>query len=228
LATTRALQCWLRLTLAVAFGISLGCPAHAEVAATRWRALLEHDGVAVVVNQRALPRAWLVSQVDSVSARDALRMIRGEASDFEPERSALLEVPEEELPIVGAGTWSSNSVKVRASTDGRIVIDTDSRAPSFLVVSESYFPGWQALVDGKDTKVFQTDYILLGVPVPAGSHHVEMHYAASGAKHGAIVSLVTLVALLGLAVYSLRRKRASISPRARAAEAASQSSPVPT
>jgi len=182
--------------------------------------------VAVVVNQRALPRAWLVSELQSVSAGEALRLIRGEAGDFEPRRVALLEVPEEELPNVGAGTWPSNSALVRATSDGRMVIDTSARAPSFLVVSESYFPGWQALVDGKAAKVYQTDYILLGVPVPAGSHHVEMHYSAPGAKYGALVSLVTLCAMLSLAGYSLKRRRQSISPEARPAEASSQSSPA--
>jgi hypothetical protein len=181
--------------------------ARAQNAETRWAPLLEHDGVAVVVNRRALPRAWLVSEVLSVSAADALRMIRGEAEELDPARSALLEVPERELPVVGAAAFPTDSAAVKRSADGEIAIDTNARASSFLVVSESYFPGWRALVDGSPAKVYQTDYILMGVAVPAGTHHVELRYTAPGATFGAMMSLATIGGMLGLAVYARRRQR---------------------
>lgn len=181
--------------------------AHAQNAAKRWAPLIENDGVAAVVNRRALPRAWLVSEVLSVSASDALRMIRGEADELDPTRSALLEVPERELPVVGAAASSTDAAAVRRSADGEVVVDTSARAASFLVVSESYFPGWRALIDGSPAKVYQTDYILMGVAVPAGTHHVELRYTAPGASFGAMISLATIGGMLGLAVYAWRRQR---------------------
>jgi hypothetical protein len=59
---------------------------------------------------------------------------------------------------------------------GRMEVQTSSGQDAFLVYSENYSPGWSAVVDGQPTAVYRTDGTLLGVPVPAGEHHVELTY----------------------------------------------------
>jgi hypothetical protein len=82
----------------------------------------------------------------------------------------------------------------------RIVVETDARTPSVLVVSEIFYPGWEARVDGRVARISLADYLLRSVAVPAGRHRVEMRYAAPAARHGAIISALALAVLCALAV----------------------------
>ena len=64
----------------------------------------EFDGVVVLRNLRALPRAWLVSEVESVDGEEALRRVRGYGGcAFDLLRTALLEVTPHELPALPGG-----------------------------------------------------------------------------------------------------------------------------
>ncbi|MCA1630739.1 MAG: YfhO family protein [Acidobacteria bacterium] len=185
----------------------------ATLDAARWRAEYD-DGVAVVWrNARALPRAWLVREVESVDGEEALRRIRGEGGkDFDPRRTALLEVKQEELPRLTAaatrgGEAAAGGARVAEYEPSRLVVETDATAPSVLVVSEIFYPGWEATVDGAGARVDLADYLLRAVAVPAGRHRVEMRYRAPAARNGAIVSALTVVLLIGLSIWSRRGSR---------------------
>jgi hypothetical protein len=181
--------------------------------AARWRAEYD-DGVATVWrNLRSLPRAWLVSEVEAVDGEEALRRVRGEgAREFDPRRTALLEVRPGELPPVPAdaaarGGASAGTARVAEYEANRIVVETDAGAPSVLVVSEIFYPGWGATVDGARARIDLADYLLRAVAVPAGRHRVEMRYGAPAARDGAIISALTVALLAGLSIRSRRASR---------------------
>ena len=185
----------------------------AALDASRWRAEYD-DGVAVVWrNLRALPRAWLVREVEAVDGEEALRRIRGEgAREFDPRRTALLEVAAEELPrltrdAMGGETAAAGTARIAAYEPNRIVVETDADAPSVLVLSEIFYPGWEATVDGARARIDLADYLLRAVAVPAGRHRVEMRYRAPAARNGAFVSALTVALLAGLSAWSRRASR---------------------
>jgi hypothetical protein len=179
--------------------------------AARWRVEYD-DGVAVVWrNTRAVSRAWLVSEAEAVDGEEALRRIRGEgAGEFDPRRTALLEVGAEELPRLPARTAqgaATGTARVAEYEPNRIVVETDATAASVLVVSEIFYPGWEATVDGGRARIDLADYLLRAVAVPAGRHRVEMRYRAPAARNGAIISALAVALLAGLSVWSRRRSR---------------------
>ena len=75
-----------------------------------------------------------------------------------------------------AGYDSSGKVDIIELEDTEMIVRTRSNSESFLVTSDIFFPGWQALIDGKLTPLKQVDYILRGVALPAGSHEVRFQY----------------------------------------------------
>jgi uncharacterized membrane protein YfhO len=84
------------------------------------------------------------------------------------------------------------------------------RAPagSALVVSENYFPGWTAKVDGQPATVGRADYTLIGVQLPAGAKTVELMFDDQAYERGKLVTLfaLTLTALLiGGGIYMERK-----------------------
>lgn len=175
----------------------------------RWQTVAEFDGVIVLRNTRPLPRAWLVTEAEALDGEEALRRIRGEgAIMFDPRRTALLEVKPTELPPLPGGDISPQSTaRITSYQPNHLVIETSASTTTVLVVSEIFYPGWAASVDGQPTPINLTDYVLRGVALPAGQHKVEMRYTAPAARNGAIISALTLLLLCALAVYARRQGR---------------------
>ncbi|HEX8143153.1 MAG TPA: YfhO family protein [Pyrinomonadaceae bacterium] len=178
--------------------------------AARWQTVYDSEGVLILRNERALPRAWLVAEAEAVDGEEALRRIRGEsASGFDPRRTALLEIPPQEMPVLPGGPVSSGSdARITTYEANALEIETVSEASSVLILSEISYPGWIATVDGAQATLYTTDFLLRGVAVPAGRHRVVMRYTAPAARNGAFVSLSTLVLLIGLGIYSIKARRA--------------------
>ena len=73
---------------------------------------------------------------------------------------------------------------------------TRSSGPRMLVLTDLYYPGWQALVDGSPAPIYRADYAFRGVPV-GGTHVVEFRYCPLSFLAGAMLSGLTLLGLAG-------------------------------
>jgi hypothetical protein len=178
----------------------------AALDAARWQTEEEFDGVVVLRNLRALPRAWLVGEAEAVDGETALRRIRGESEkEFDPRRTALLEVKPEELPALSGGELPTDAAaRIVTYEPSRLVIETSALRATVLVVSEIIYPGWEATVDGEAAQIYATNYILRSVAVPAGVHRVEMRYRAPAARIGALISACALLFLCGFTLHDWR------------------------
>jgi hypothetical protein len=174
----------------------------------RWEPVYDREGLLIVRNRRACPRAWLVAEAESVDGEEALRRIRGGGIAFDPRRTALLEDAPGELPQLPGGELASGSdARVVADEPGRLVVETKAQTPTVLVLSEMFYPGWEASVDGRAERIHLADFLLRAVAVPSGAHRVEMRYHATQARNGLIISAATLVLLAALAFGARRRRR---------------------
>jgi hypothetical protein len=142
-------------------------------------------------NHNALPRAYLVGAVETVP--DSLAVARLLAEDYDPRSTALLA---EALPAgvaiepdpVGTVEWVSRaneSISLRVTTD----------RPALLIVTENYYPAWQARLDGEAVPVLRANHTFRAVPVPAGEHEIRFEYGA-GPIRGAVALSAGLVLLL--------------------------------
>ena len=95
---------------------------------------------------------------------------------------------------------------------GAIDVQLDQPAPkgSALVVSENYYPGWQATADGRPAVVGRADLTLIGVELPAGAKAVTLRFTSASYELGKTITLVALlVAVLGWAGGAVVGRRAS-------------------
>ncbi|HXD34522.1 MAG TPA: YfhO family protein [Pyrinomonadaceae bacterium] len=175
---------------------------------SKWRPVYDANNVLVLENDRALPRAWLVGEVESADAEQSLRRIRGEDErPFDPKRTALLEVTSADMPQLPPGMISTSAeAQIIGSRPGYMNVYTKSESASVLIVSEVNYPGWTASVDGRPAPLHIADYLLMGVPLTAGDHRVELRYEAPAARRGGIISACSLLVIVGVGIYSRRRR----------------------
>jgi hypothetical protein len=178
-----------------------------------WQPVYEQNDVLILRNRRALPRAWLVAEAEAVKEDEALALIRGESTkSFDPHRTALLEVHPNELPALPGGPLApESSARIVNYEPNRLVIQTSAPTATVLLLSEIFYPGWEATVDGKRVTINVADYLLRAVPLSAGAHRIEMRYAAPAARSGAFISIATLCLLGGLTVFSWQTRRSRVA-----------------
>ncbi|MGH9945483.1 MAG: YfhO family protein, partial [Pyrinomonadaceae bacterium] len=185
--------------------------AHAPADAARWRYVGDTEGGIVYENLRAMPRAWLVPEVVSVSEEEALAAIRTSrlpgGDTFDPARTALVEGP---VPFNAQGFDPAAGAKVIKASGDTVEVRTSSATASFLVLSDVHYPGWRAFVDGVAAPLLQADYALRGVPLPPGAHTVRLEFKPVTFYYGAAVSAASLVALMAFTFFY--RRRASDTP----------------
>ena len=88
-------------------------------------------------------------------------------------------------------------------------VKTQSSGPAVLVVSQTYYPGWKATLDGTPAELLRVDGTLTGVAVPAGAHEVRMVFQPASFRTGLAVSLISMGILLALIATGLRSQRKS-------------------
>lgn len=100
--------------------------------------------------------------------------------------SAELSVPPESLDL---------NAEVIRYEPGRIDVRLAQPAPegSALVVSENYYPGWQATVNGQPTELWRTNYTLIGVPLPVGATDISLEFSSRPYEIGRVVTIVALL-----------------------------------
>ena len=163
---------------------------------SRWK--LVHDGpeASIIENRHPLPRAFLTWQTWRGTGDEVLWTIhngrRPDGESFDPRGTALLH---KTLPDTLGPVDEQASVRITAEQPASLELKTSSQTPAFLVIADASYPGWRAYVDGQRTTLYQTDYILRGLTVPAGEHRIELRYHPKPLYTGSALSLASLLIL---------------------------------
>ncbi|MGB8646306.1 MAG: oligosaccharide flippase family protein [Anaerolineae bacterium] len=169
-------------------------------------ALVYDSEIKIYENRRVLPRALMVSRGRVIP--NPAEMLQALPS-FDPAQEVLLDTP----VALPANTPTPLSLTRRALQQAaalpvspypeitkyggsEVVVQTNAAQAAYLVLADSYFPGWIAQIDGQDTPLYRADYNFRAVAVPAGAHTVRFRYSPLSLKVGAVGSLVAAVVVL--------------------------------
>jgi hypothetical protein len=141
------------------------------------------------------PAAWVAPAIVKAPDADVLGTVLDPR--FDVRRAALFDTASAVTGVQLSALPEPSSVKARTTRfdPGAIDVELDGPAPagSALVVSENYYPGWTALVDGKNAIIGRADMTLIGVELPAGARKVELRFASAPFEAGKKVTIAALL-----------------------------------
>jgi hypothetical protein len=154
-------------------------------------------------NPRAEPRAWVVDRAEVIADEEAI-LKRMRDPQFNPAAAVILE----RAPGIAMVPGDSHigTCRARKYDNGDLDVDTDTTRNGYLVLSEVYYPGWRAAIDGRAVPVERADYLITALPLPAGKHHVTYRYDPISFKAGAAATGVSCLAGAVLLVRALKRR----------------------
>jgi uncharacterized membrane protein YfhO len=162
-------------------------------------------GNAVTKLDTFLPRVTLASKAVVKSADDILPFMESEA--FDPRTTVVLEPKDRHHVISNHTTGSFEGACRLIEYENEILkIESSSSGPCYLVLSEIFYPGWIAKVDGKKVPVLRGNYMFRVIPLGEGNHEIEMRFVSRPFRMGLIVTLSTLIASIVLLFLTQRRK----------------------
>jgi hypothetical protein len=166
--------------------------------------------VTIVENPHFLPRARLVGSA-VIEPDDERALARLQDADVSRSRRVVLAAGESRE----GGAADIGSARIVLDRPDRIDVQIDAAAPGWLVLNDTFFPGWIARVDGQPRAIERANLAFRAVAVRPGERTVEFRYEPLSHRAGAIVSLLATLALgVGCLVSRRRRRHAGEGPDA--------------
>jgi hypothetical protein len=148
----------------------------------------------------ALPRAYVVHRTRVIDDDQAALAAMADPA-FDPAQMAILASGQE----IDAAPRAAPQVTVTAYAPEVIALRASLQAPGYLVLSDAWYPGWKATVDGKPAAIERANVHFRAVYLGAGTHTVRFTYRPASYFAGLGISLATLVGL-GIGIAAKRGK----------------------
>jgi hypothetical protein len=163
----------------------------------------------IYTNDHALPRALVLErQVVAEDDRKALRRIT--SPSFDPRRAVVTTHPIAGVATSGGrGRPAPAGATVTTYEAERVVARATAPRTSVLMLTDVFYPGWRARVDGKGAPIERVDYLFRGVRLTPGRHVVEFRYEPASWRVGLAVSGLAVLVLVVTAAFALRARRRS-------------------
>lgn len=158
------------------------------------------EGWSIYENKKAMPNAWLAS---SVLVRKSSQEFQNTFfnSSFRQQNTVILSDE-----ILHKLTMKTGNVTQFLSLNDRMLYKTKSDGSSVLVLSKTYYPGWEVYVDGRPGKILRTNHALSGVFLPEGEHDVAFYYWPRSFVFGLTLTIIGFMALF-LTSFLIQRKK---------------------
>ncbi len=104
------------------------------------------------------------------------------------------------------GTENPAVIELISYLPNKVTFSTNSTGNQILFLSDTYYPGWQADIDGIKTDIVKANYAFRAIAVPKGSHTINFIYLPFSFTSGVYLSLTSLAVIFILCILSLRKK----------------------
>lgn len=120
---------------------------------------------------------------------------------FNPAGTVILE----EIPLKNRYTGQGTAI-LKKHSEVEIVIETNSDNGGFLVLMDTFYPGWRAFIDGRETKIYKANYIFRAIETTPGRHTVKFVYRPFYFIVGKTVSMATIFCLILFLIFTIIKR----------------------
>ena len=124
------------------------------------------------------------------------------SKDFEPLATVLVEEP---ISLGNKGGFQAEA-QILEYENHLVNIQASLDRPGILVLADSFYPGWNAYVNGRQEKIYRANLFFRGVQLSAGTHTVQFRYEPRSFAIGRAVSIITLLFIVAISILLHLRK----------------------
>jgi hypothetical protein len=175
----------------------------------------QQGGVVAAPNPNALGNVWFVKNVKYVNGPvEEMKAL----NNFNPANEAIVDNSFKSQTTGWQPADSSATIKQTAFDFEDIKYESNSSAPHLAVFSEIFYKDWHAYIDGKETPIAKTDYVLRALLIPAGKHTIEFKFIPKMYNTGSMLTsiagwiiLLLLLAYIGQLVWPMINKKKTVA-----------------
>lgn len=152
------------------------------------------QGEVPIVNPFANGNAWFVENVKFVSSAD--EEMKALAS-LDTKREVVINSLTNDMKESTFKRDTTASIQLFSHQPNTLKYNSNNSNAGFAVFSENYYKnGWNATIDGKEAKIYQVNYVLRGLQIPAGKHTIEFKFEPQVVKTGSTIALFSAIGML--------------------------------
>ncbi len=162
----------------------------------------DEEGVHATKNTYANGNAWFVKKLQFAANADeeilALKTLENKEAAV-VNHAFKSTVPSQEYTVDSLAT-----IRLVSHQPNHLVYESTNAAAGFAVFSEVYYKdGWQAYIDDQPVAHVQANYILRGLPIPAGTHTISFRFDPPVVYVGSSITLISAIVLILLFLAAL-------------------------
>jgi hypothetical protein len=171
--------------------------------------LVFSKGMAIYRNTVCRERVLAISNYQ-VERDPASMLVRVRSPGFDPAAVLLLEKEPERIESLQQATnvtpEAGYSATITSYKPDEVTIEASAPRSGFVLLLDTYFPGWSARVNGNPAQIYRADYNFRAVAIPSGKSTVRFSYRPRSLLVGGALSVMTLLAL-AIACFLPRTRR---------------------
>ncbi|MGI9139227.1 MAG: YfhO family protein [Sediminibacterium sp.] len=165
-----------------------------------------------LANPQALGNVWFVK---GIAYKKGPAEVMSSLSNFNPKDTAIIEEKDKSNELNTIAYDSTASIRLLENKNDIVTYSCDATQKQFAVFSEIYYKlGWKAYIDEIESPIIKTNYVLRGLIIPAGKHHIRFEFKPSSIaiaqKAAAFASILLWGLLIGI-LFKTFKKESSIS-----------------
>jgi hypothetical protein len=152
--------------------------------------------------EQSVPRVYVVPATEH-ETDPGKTLERLASKDFDPLANVLVDEP------ISLGNKAGFQAEARiVDYENQVVnIQASLNTRGMLVLADSFYPGWNAYVNGQQEKIYRANLFFRAVPLSAGTHTVEFRYEPRSFAIGRAISIITLLSIVAISILLCMRKR---------------------
>ncbi len=172
--------------------------------------VFKNEKIMILENLNYLPRFYLANNLYSISDKKLSFDYMWERNEnyaynhFNPKDQAIIESP---VNIQKSFNNKNSKVNVLSYSNNIISLNTHTENETFLIFSDTNYPGWKAFIDGVEANIYNTNGILKGIYLPEGNHIIEFKYFPRCFKILLTISITTTTGLLIISITLIIKHR---------------------